>query len=688
MGTAQLVGIVAAVALAMAGNSPAHATTLPAGFEDLVLATGLDLPTAIDFTPDGRMFVAEKAGVVKVVTPGSSPEATMVLDISDQVNSYHDRGLLGLAVAHDFAATGHLYLLYTYELDATRQDGFKTSRLTRVTVGPDNRVRGGERVILGRDGRKPCKRLSNTQDCIPADGASHTVGAVRAPADGTLWLSTGESAFAIKGPHAFHAYRNNSFAGKLIHVDRRGRGLRGHPFCPRDRNLDHVCTKLHAKGFRNPFRFTLRRGVPIVGDVGSEDREEINVALPGENYGWPCYEGFIRTPGLLRSATCRRWFTREGTPRRPSDPLIDYEGKPGGVIVGPVMRGPRWPEAYRGRLFFGDYARGFISSLDVSDGTPAAFANQLGAPVDFERTPAGELAYVDIASGEVRQITWSPGNKAPVARADASRTSGPVPLLVNFSAAAAEDPEGQPLAYHWDFGDGGTAGGREVSHVYARPGNFVVRLTVTDPGGRSAATLLRISPGNTPPDVRLVAPGPDVRYRAGRVLTLRASGRDAEDGNLSGRALGWEATLDHRGHQHFTLSGLKGGVAGFRIPTDHSADSFYILTVTGRDSGGLETSQSVTIKPETAVVRVASRPRGAPVTFAGAAGMAPLTSFETVGFEARVSAARSFRRGGRRYTFTRWSDGRRRVRKVRVPGRGLKLRARYRPASRTRPSAG
>ncbi len=139
------------------------------------------------------MFVIEKAGVLKVVTPASAPAATTVLDISDHVNAYGDRGLLGMAVSPDFASTGHIYLLYTYEVDRRRQDGRKTSRLTRITVGPDNRVRGKERVIVGRDGDTPCKRVSNTRDCIPADAPTHTIGTVRAEPDGTLWLGTGES---------------------------------------------------------------------------------------------------------------------------------------------------------------------------------------------------------------------------------------------------------------------------------------------------------------------------------------------------------------------------------------------------------------------------------------------------------------------------------------------------------------
>ena len=331
------------------------AAELPAGFEDLVLATGLNTPTAIDWAPDGRLFVVEKAGVMKVVVPARAPEATTVLDISDHVNGYGDRGLLGLAVAHDFARTGHVYLLYTYETDRGRQDGRKTSRLTRITVGPDNRVRGRERVILGKEGARPCKRVSNTRDCIPADAPTHTIGTVRSARDGTLWLGTGEStAYDINYESAFDAFRNRTFAGKIIHVDKRGRGLPRHPFCARDADLSHVCTKLHAKGFRNPFRFTVHRGTAIVGDVGLDTREEIDVTVPGGDYGWPCHEGSIRTPAFRGDRHCIRRYSFERRVHPSERPLYDYAGRPGTVIVGPVFDGEAWPVEYQGRLFFAD----------------------------------------------------------------------------------------------------------------------------------------------------------------------------------------------------------------------------------------------------------------------------------------------------------------------------------------------
>ena len=676
--------MIGALALSGAGATapgPAVAGTLPAGFEEVVLATGLELPTAVDWAPDGRMFVAEKAGVVKVVTPGSAPQATTLLDLSSHVNSYGDRGLLGLAVAHDFARTGHLYLLYTYEINRRRQDARKSSRLTRVTIDPANHVVGKERVILGRDGTRPCKRISNTQDCIPADAPTHTIGTVRAASDGTLWMGTGEStAYSIHYTNVFHASRTDSFAGKLIHVDERGRGLPDHPFCRRDSNLSHVCTKLHAKGFRNPFRFTLRGDTPIVGDVGLETREEIDIAVAGRDYGWPCHEGSLRTPAFETTRRCRRRYARERRGHRTEKPFYEYPGPPATVIVGPVFRGATWPGEYRGRLFFGDYVLGKIQTLDLDSGRAAPFAKSIGAPVDVEQTPRGQLAYVDIGAGEVREIGWSPDNRAPVARGAASRRYGPVPLVVNFSARNSVDPDGDALSYTWDFGDGDTASGRDVQHVYTSAGNRVVRLTASDPGGRSAVALLSVSPGNTPPTVELVAPNAGSLYRAGGNVTLRATADDPEDGPLRGRAISWEAFLDHRGHTHYLLTRLKGALAGFRVKADHSADTFLKLTVVATDSGGLSASKSVSIRPRTTTVRIGSSPRGAPVTFAGTAGTAPVTETHAVGFRTVVSAARTFERDGVRYRFRGWSDAGRREHTVSVPRSGLSLRARYAPA--------
>src|SRR5688572_932970 len=107
------------IALGAAGS--ALGATYPAGFVEETVVDGLTRPTAVGWTPDGRMLVAEKDGVLKVVEPGGTTAET-VLDLADRVNSYWDRGLLGLAVDADFASNRFVYLLYTYDVSPLIRD--------------------------------------------------------------------------------------------------------------------------------------------------------------------------------------------------------------------------------------------------------------------------------------------------------------------------------------------------------------------------------------------------------------------------------------------------------------------------------------------------------------------------------------------------------------------------------------
>ena len=93
----------------------ASGATYPSGFEERSIVAGLAQPTSVAWAPDGRMFVVEKEGVLKVVAPGALT-ATTVLDIRNEVHSYWDRGMLGLAVDSSFATNGYVYLYYTFEL--------------------------------------------------------------------------------------------------------------------------------------------------------------------------------------------------------------------------------------------------------------------------------------------------------------------------------------------------------------------------------------------------------------------------------------------------------------------------------------------------------------------------------------------------------------------------------------------
>ena len=300
---------------------------LPTGFSEISVASGLADPTALAYAPDGRMFITEKAGRVRVVTPTGSLAAEPVIDISGHVATQTDRGLLGIAVDAAFATNGFVYLLYTYDEDPANPTAEKTSRLTRISVLPDNTVATPltpEKVLLGTTGRAPCPAPANESDCIPSTSTSHSIGTVRADPDGTLWVGSGDGAqWSYMDPTALRTFDERSLAGKILHVDRNGQGLADHPFCPTETDLSLVCTKLYAKGFRNPFRFQLRPGAtPVVGDVGWEASEELDFIEPGRSYGWPCYEGPNTTSQYRELAECKAQYASDPPTQTP--PAYSY----------------------------------------------------------------------------------------------------------------------------------------------------------------------------------------------------------------------------------------------------------------------------------------------------------------------------------------------------------------------------
>jgi glucose/arabinose dehydrogenase len=686
------------VALACLPAAPAAATTLPGGFGETTLATGLNQPTAVDWAPDGRMFIAEKQGVVRVRTPQG--DLLTLLDIRDEVNSRSDRGLLGLAVDTDFETNGYLYLLYVHELNPLSPDSLDpmVSRLTRVTVKPDNTLENPtdpETVILGTEDDEPCPDPDNTRDCIPADFKWHVIGTVRSdPSDGTLWVGTGDThdPLVVDGT-SYRPLDNNTYAGKILHIDRNGHGLPNHPFCPQDADLTHVCTKIYAKGFRNPYRFTLRPGErgPAVGDVG-QGHEELNLTRPGGNYGWPCYEGNVKYWVHDDQPRCLEEYAKEGAPDAAAPPSWTYPRPPAGsaIVAGPTYPGGNYPSDYNGKIFIGDYVQGWVKLLSVNSNDQVTgeedFATGLPPAVDLELMPNGDLAYVDIGfgtGGSVRRFTYAGGNLPPTPVASATPTEGEAPLDVQFEGSGSTDPEDDSLTYDWDFGDGSPHSSEaDPVHTYTDPGSYTARLTVDDGHDRNPNTTVHIEVGgNEPPTVEISEPVDGATYRAGDVVELAGSASDPEDGQLTGEDLEWRVLLRHGTHLHDEGT-FTGEQAQFLTDDGHDADSHYEITLTATDSGGRSAEQRIEIQPETVDLTLFSSPIGAPITYPDAGtSPAPVEVTAAVGFKATIEAADTFVHGGRTYRFVSWSDGGARQHQITVPATDATLTADYRDTS-------
>ncbi len=505
------------------------ASDLPGGFALDPVVQGLKQGIAFDWSPDGRLFIAEKGGVVRVAEAGQLLDAPFV-DLSAQVNSHRDRGLLGLAVHPDFPAQPYLFLLFTFDPPEVRGQsgaggpdgqGARVARLVRVTADVDKgynvALAESEAVLLGRgstyanigqpdvrSGALPSCQSDDgfVRDCLPADEDSHTVGALRFGADGSLFVSNGDGAShrdAIR--YATRAQEVDSLAGKILRIDpKTGNGLADNPFFDGDPASNR--SKVYSLGLRNPFRFTLHpeTGEPVVGDVGWNAWEEINTGR-GANFGWPCYEGgqtsSTRQCTYAALGLCQTLYEDESA--APPTFARRHERRSSSMVAGDFYSGDTYPSAYRGTLFYSDFTRGEINYLTFSEPNRVTaarpFVDNLFGIVQISSGPDGDLYLLDIARGALLRLRYDPSVDVipPLVQIDAAPKSGSAPLSVDFSASVVFDEASAPLSYGWTFGDGNVSTVISPTHLYTETGLFTATLTITDAFAATASDSLTIS---------------------------------------------------------------------------------------------------------------------------------------------------------------------------------------------------
>lgn len=655
-------------------------------FEIDTLAQGFDEPTSVDWLPDGTILVAEREGALWAVSPDGIK--VKILNIADHVATARERGLGSVEVAGDFATSRRVYLSYTYLVDPEEPDGPQAMRLVSIRLNSNNTVAepgSPETVVLGKDATEPCPPVSNKQDCPASVNSTHQAGHVVSDADGTIWVSYGDSNLPSNpGLQDFRVYNPASTSGKILHIDPRGNGLPGHPFCRKNDDLGDTCTKVYAMGFRNPYRFTLNDDrLPFVSDVGWNSKEELDIVKPGRNYGWPCYEGDVKTPFYRDFAPCHGLYA-DRKEERITKPLLAYKnpttGAGAAVIAGPQYTGGAYPPNFVGAYFFGDYAQGFIKRLKLTKKGKRVQLIALGVtPVDFGIAPDGNLAFVDYRRGSIRELVYTPANKAPVPQIAASPSSGFAPLGVSFSSLGTTDADGDsPLIYDWDFGDGSAHSTLPYpSHTYTVNGVYTAKLTVSDGKGGTGVTRTTVTVGNRAPTGKILKPTAATFSVGGQATPLLATGTDPDDGPLPGSAFHWDVILHHKDHIH--PEGLSTGASSqFVGVRDHDADSYYEVTLTVTDSKGLSTTlPSVIVHPATAKLRVGANLKDIKLSYGGRELKEPRRFEAAIGFDANLSAPATVMRNGREYRFDRWSQGGKRSQIYEIPAEPSRVRAIY-----------
>jgi glucose/arabinose dehydrogenase len=632
----------------LAMSVAAHSATLPTGFAETRVATGLASPTAMAFAPDGRLFVCEQGGRLRVIKNGAlltQPFLTV------SVNASGERGLLGVAFDPNFASNGFVYVYYTTAASPIHN---RVSRFTASASNPDVVAAGSEVQLLN---------LPNL-----SSATNHNGGAIHFGTDGRLYVAVGDNA------NSANSQVLTTTLGKFLRINADGSIPADNPFVGQTSGINQA---IWARGLRNPFNFAIDRsnGRIHLNDVGENTWEEVNHAIAGANFGWPQTEG-PNPPGVAGVRYPIHAYQNAG-----SNCAIT-----GAAFYRPVTA--NFPAEYAGRYFFGDFCGGFIRMLSPPNfATSAGFATGISSLVDIQVAPDGALYYLARGGGEVFRVLFT-ANSAP------SITSHPTSVTVSagqpasFTVAASGTA---PLRYQWQRNGANIA--NATSPTFTLPSTTTAdngamfRAVVSNDFGSvtsNAATLTVLS--NSAPTGTISSPVNGTSYRGGQTFTFAGSGSDLEDGTLPASAFTWRVDFHHDDHTHPHVPPTSGVTSGtFQIANrgETSANVFYRVILTVRDSAGLTHTSSVDLRPLTSIVRIESNVANAQLTLDGAPITAPFTFTGVEGIIRTLGAVTPQTTGGTTYDFVSWSDGGATTHEIVTPTADTTFTALFQPAAAT-----
>jgi cytochrome c len=432
------------------------------------------------------------------------------------------------------------------------------------------------------------------------------------------------------------AGNTNDLRGKLLRIRVKSGGgytiPRGNLFRP---GTPRTRPEIYAMGLRNPFRFSVNRtnGHVYMADYSPDNPEPdplrgpaghgrwMLIREPG-NYGWP----FCVTPDMpyidydfetgesgepfncLRPVndsahnTGRRvlppvvqpdvWYSAVNTGLFPE--LFENMGGDGvGPMAGPAYQFSRksrsrvkWPRYYHGVPLFYEWTRDYIKEfrLNRPNGTRLEEIRHVPVfvdnPMDMEFGPDGALYVLEYGDGffsenpdaQLARIDFVRGNYTPVPQVAAEPTTGLAPLTVTFSSGGTTDPDGDPIAYAWDFDMDGTVDSTEPNptFTYEENGVFDATLRVTDSTGRSAAASVVIIIGNQAPVVELTtSPAPGQPFQFGQQVTFTVTVTDDTPVDCSTVTVGYIPGHNEHGHPLSSTAGCTGTITTF-IDSGHA----------------------------------------------------------------------------------------------------------------------
>ena len=601
-----------------------------------IVGSGLNQPSGFELAPDGRIFILQREGQIRVVKDGVLLDEPFA-DLPSVASG--DRGLIGIALDPEYNINNHYVYFYYTGLDLR-------NRLVRFDASTDV----GQNPLVIYQTNSPSQEL-------------HVGGSIRFGPDGKMYFAVGDNGYPPNAQNLSNPH------GKILRINKDGSIPVDNPFFGQPGTLPEIW----AYGFRNPWRFQFdsATGRMYGGDVGDYSWEEVNRIVKGGNYGWPQAEGMC-------TAICNS-----------INPLYAYSRLAAGdsvaVTGGPVYRGAMFPEEYQGDYFFGDYGQGFIRKMDLDEAGynlgVTDFDPNAGTVVDLKVADDGSMYYLNIYPGALYRVTYSTDSSLPVANATADITKGVEPLTVTFSSEGSIDPDGDPITFLWNFGDGTTSTEPNPIKTYNNKGKYTVQLTVYDATDASQAVPLVIQVGQ-PPVVTIGSPAEGDTYRSGDDITVNAHAIDGAGLDLSDASIKTEVFLHHNTHVHPFVGPFTGRASTFNTEmTEASANVWFEIKVTATDANGLSDTKSVNIYPIKTEMSFTTNIPGLSILLDGSPHMGPHVILGVEKFKREISALTEQIVNGIVYVFDHWSDGGAQRHEITTPEDDTVFTAYYRAAN-------
>ncbi|UII19636.1 carbohydrate-binding protein [Fulvivirga ligni] len=593
--------------------------------ENLTPGTTIREGLSLAQAADGRIFIAERAGTVKVYQGGVTSTAFSVSTTTDS-----EQGLLGITLHPDFMSNGYMYVFYT------RSDKY-LHIIERIQLDNNNQEVGRQQIM--------------TLD--PIQGGFHNGGDLKF-FNGYLFITVGDS------QNSGNSQNLDTYRGKILRVTESGSPAPGNPFYGSGSVQKQ---SIWALGFRNPFRLVpnVKANKLFVLDVGTswEEINDITDPSPQFNYAWG------HPQGGDGNQTETDLFI---------NPTFAFQtGSIGNAIANGLIYNPdvsRYPAVLYNKFIFKDYLRNEIRYFDWTQSNPG-YTSFYNSP---HRTALGMILgndgyiyYCDYGNnGNLIRLKYGDEAEPEIINQPISQS-----VIEGESVSFSVDVSGaEPISYQWQYNNQDIAGATGSTYsissaALSDAGNYRVVVSNSVGSATSNNAVLTVNEFNNHPEIDIIAPLASLMWDAEDNIYFEATATDVEDGVLPASAFSWSIDLFHEdvpgaGHSHPGASpqGVKSGNFIASSQGEKTPNIWYRFKLTVTDSDGLSATTFVDVHPNLITITATTVPEGLTIELNQKPGTSPEVQQAVVNANLQVLNAPTPQFiGNVRYDFDHWEHG-------------------------------